>query len=210
MESGRLLILEDFEPQQKMLAQGLRPHFADVMVAGTIRAAITIASTCALAAAVIDVGLPDGNGVDLIPLLVGYHPEIRIVVLTGFGSYAEAVDSIKLGAVDFLAKPASIDQIAGALSGRDRREIRTGRVRSSRPVPLSLARVEWEYINRVLAESNGNISEAARRLGLRRQSLQRKLRTLPPPHPAASGSGPDEDEKVDSGPDSPRPHRVAR
>jgi two-component system response regulator RegA len=101
-----------------------------------------------------------------------------IVVLTGYGSIATALDALRLGAVHYLTKPADVDDI---LAGFARAGLAPGEVpETSHEVP-SLARVEWEHINRVLADSGGNISEAARRLGLHRRSLQRKLSKYPMP-----------------------------
>ncbi len=185
VERGRLLIVEDCNMQRAAYERGLRDHFEEVVCAATIGDAFDAACAHRLDAALLDLELPDGSSLDLIPVLIGRHPAITIVVVTGFGSYAAAVDAVRLGASDFLAKPASFAQILAALDGRDVRGMHCGGHTPSRPVPLSLARVEWETINRVLAESNGNVSEAARRLGIRRQSLQRKLRNRPPPHPGA-------------------------
>lgn len=191
VERGRLLIVEDCNLQRAAYERGLRGHFQEVVSVATMCDAIDAACAQRIDAVLLDLELPDGSGLDLIPLLIDRHPAITIVVVTGFGSYAAAVDAVRLGASDFLAKPASFPQILAALDGRDVRGLRRGGHSSSRPVPLSLARVEWETINRVLAESSGNVSEAARRLGIRRQSLQRKLRNRPQPHPAAYGG--DED-----------------
>jgi two-component system, response regulator RegA len=190
VERGRLLIVEDSNMQRAAYERGLQAHFQEVVSVATMCDAIDAA--CAnFDAALLDLELPDGSSLDLIPLLIDRHPTINIVVVTGFGSYAAAVDAVRLGASDFLAKPASFPQILAALDGRNVRGLRSAGHSSSRPVPLSLAGVEWEYINRVLAESSGNVSEAARRLGIRRQSLQRKLRNRPHPHPVAYGA--DED-----------------
>ena len=105
--------------------------------------------------------------------LVAADPQVRIVMLTGYGSIATAVDAVRAGAVNYLAKPADADQILAALNG-------TGSDGPGElPVP-SLARVEWEHIQRILTDCDGNISEAARRLGIHRRSLQRKLGKLPP------------------------------
>jgi two-component system response regulator RegA len=191
VERGRLLIVEDCNLQRAAYERGLREHFTDVVSAATISDAFDAACVHRLDAALLDLELPDGTSLDLIPVLIDRHPAITIVVVTGFGSYAAAVDAVRLGASDFLAKPASFPQILAALDGRDVRGLRCGGHSSSRPIPLSLARVEWETINRVLAESSGNVSEAARRLGIRRQSLQRKLRNRPQSHPLAYGA--DED-----------------
>lgn len=192
---GAVLVLEDSKVEREGLRRGLLPHFDQVITAGTLAEALAITTGFELTHAVLDLSLPDGSSIDLIPVITSYHPSISIVVVTGFGSYAAAVEAIKLGARDFLAKPASFEQILAALDGKAVRGAGNGRAGRSRPVPLTLARVEWEHINRVLAESNWNISEAARRLGLQRQSLQRKLRKLAPRHPTV-GSTDDDDRRL--------------
>ena len=192
-----LLILEDCSVEQDALVRGLRPFYREVFTASSLAEALAIASAVELTDAVLDLSLPDGSSIDLIPLIRSYHPSISIVVVTGFGSYAAAVDVIKLGAKDFLAKPVSFEQILAALGAKPSPAAGKSAGRLSRPVPLSLARVEWEHINRVLAESNWNISEAARRLGLQRQSLQRKLRKLAPRPPEVDGDGEGGDSQVD-------------
>ncbi len=201
MKRQSLLILEDCSVEQDALVRGLRPFYREVFTASSLSEALAIASAVdELTDAVLDLSLPDGSSIDLIPLITGYHPSISIVVVTGFGSYAAAVDAIKLGAKDFLAKPVSFEQILAALGTKPTPQPTRSPGRASRPVPLSLARVEWEHINRVLAESNWNISEAARRLGLQRQSLQRKLRKLAPrPPEVEGGEGEGGDSQVDVG-----------
>ncbi len=179
VERGRLLVLDGSERKRAALERGLAPHFMEVVAAGTVAHAITIARTCVLAAALLALVLPDGDDVfDLIDFLVDEHPGLSLVVLTSFGSYSAVVHAIKRGARDFLAWPASVEQIVVALDGRDHHGPPGCRARAPRPTPLSLERVEFEHIHRVLSETGGNVSEAARRLGLRRQSLQRKLRSF--------------------------------
>jgi two-component system response regulator RegA len=124
--------------------------------------------------AVIDLRIGDESGLDVLRMLLAKDPATRIVMLTGYGSIATAVEAIRLGAVHYLTKPADADEILAALQRAD----------ASSPAlsgePLSLARAEWEHINHVLVSVSGNISEAARRLGLHRRSLQRKLAKYPP------------------------------
>jgi two-component system response regulator RegA len=124
--------------------------------------------------AVIDLRMPGGSGIDLIPGLLDINPEMEIVVLTSYGSIATALEAIRRGAADYLTKPADTDQILAAFD-------RSGE--ASLPAPgsaPSLARVEWEHIQRVLTDCGGNISQAARVLGIHRRSLQRKLSKYPP------------------------------
>ncbi len=122
--------------------------------------------------AVLDLRLPDMNGLELIERIKTVSPSTRVVVLTGYGSIATALEAMRLGASDYLAKPLDVDKVALALAGG------SGRHRLPLAVP-SLARVEWEHINRVLVDCEGNVSAAARLLGIHRRSLQRKLAKLP-------------------------------
>jgi two-component system response regulator RegA len=115
----------------------------------------------------------DGSGLDLIHLLKRADPETRIVVLTGYGSIATAIEAVRRGATNYLTKPADADEILSAL-GEAAAESATVPAK-----PMSLDQVEWEHINRVLLDCDGNISEAARILGLHRRSLQRKLAKFP-------------------------------
>jgi two-component system response regulator RegA len=125
--------------------------------------------------AIIDLRLSGESGLQIVEVMHVKYPECKIVVLTGFGSIATAVEAMKLGAVNYLTKPATIEQVEEAFKSQ-----------SSRPVKeedhlkrISLSQNEHEYINFVLAQNNGNISKTARELGLHRQSLQRKLKKYP-------------------------------
>ena len=127
--------------------------------------------------AVVDLRLPDGSGLEVIRDLVASVPDVQCVMLTGYGSITTAVDAGRLGAVNYIAKPVDADLILAAFTHADP----TGEEPTveSYETP-SLARTEWEHINRVLTDCGGNISEAARKLGLHRRTLQRKLKTVPP------------------------------
>ncbi len=124
--------------------------------------------------AVVDLRLPDGHGLDLVRRLHALDETTRIIVLTGYGAIATAVESLKSGAADYLTKPIDAAQLAAVF---DPDEIKTAATRRF-TVP-SLARVEWEHIQRVLADCGGNVSEAARALHMHRRSLQRKLSKYP-------------------------------
>ncbi len=128
--------------------------------------------------AVLDLKLGAENGLALIPELLAIQPKLRILLLTGYASIATAVEAIKRGAHDYLAKPVDADQVVQALLGE------AGDTDEDPDAPLEvhtppLKRLEWEHIQRVLTECNGNISETARRLGLHRRTLQRKLSKRP-------------------------------
>ncbi len=127
--------------------------------------------------AVVDLRLPDHSGLELIRDFLNLCPDARIVMLTGYGSITTAVDAGRLGAINYIAKPADADMVLAAFAHTDP----SGSTPSAGEYePPSLARAEWEHINRILADCGGNISQAARKLGLHRRTLQRKLKTLPP------------------------------
>lgn len=122
--------------------------------------------------AVVDLRMPGKSGLEVVREAKRIHPEMSIVVLTGYGSIATATEAIRLGADSYLSKPADVDDILRAFGRATESE--TAGSDNDFETP-SLARAEWEHINRVLADCNGNISEAAKRLGLHRRTLQRKL-----------------------------------
>jgi len=121
--------------------------------------------------AVVDLRMPGGSGLDVVRALRALSSPPQVVVLTGYGTIGTAVEAVRLGAINYLNKPADADEIEAALQGK--------RPPPPHDVP-SLDRQEWEYLNRVLADCNGNISEAARRLKMHRRTLQRKLQKHPP------------------------------
>ena len=127
--------------------------------------------------AVVDLKMSDGNGLELVRDLLEIDPSTKVLVLTGYGSIATAVDALRLGAVNYLSKPADVDDILAAFDRGEGEVLDPATVDYKAP---SLARVEWEHINRVLSDCGGNISEAARRLGIHRRSLQRKLQKYAP------------------------------
>ena len=127
--------------------------------------------------AVIDLKMPGKSGLELIKDALAVHRNMKIVVLTGYGSIATATDAVKLGAVSYLPKPADVDDIITAFSQTTDLELSQPDETFQAP---SLARMEWEHINRVLHDCKGNISAAAKKLGLHRRTLQRKLNKFPP------------------------------
>lgn len=124
--------------------------------------------------AVVDLRMPKMNGLQLVRALVEIDPSTKIVLLTGYGSIPTAVEAVRLGAADYLTKPAEVDEIVRAFEKKPGGEL----LEPPETVP-SLARTEWEHINRVLNDCDGNISQAARLLGIHRRSLQRKLAKYP-------------------------------
>jgi two-component system response regulator RegA len=179
-ESGgsSILVADDSQLFRERLARAFRDRGFRVLAACDYDEAMRLAADQPPELAVVDLRMPGRSGLELVRDLIERDPRIRVLVLSGFGSIATAVDAIKLGAVNFLPKPADADDILAAFERSDVQlpEESTAEV-SEAP---SLARVEWEHIHRVLADCEGNISEAARRLGIHRRSLQRKLRKRAP------------------------------
>jgi two-component system response regulator RegA len=174
-DTKRLLLVEDDAVFAAALARALRARGFDVAVASDVAGALRCVRARRPDHAVVDLKLGEENGLALIPVLRAEAPAMRILLLTGYASIATAVEAIKRGAHDYLAKPVDADQVVGALLGDGSSEV-------ERAVPVHappLKRLEWEHIQRVLAECEGNISEAARRLGLHRRTLQRKLAKRP-------------------------------
>ncbi|MDP3409500.1 ActR/PrrA/RegA family redox response regulator transcription factor [Bosea sp. (in: a-proteobacteria)] len=164
-----LLLVDDDRPFLTRLARAMESRGYSVRMADTVSAGLAAVDQEAPAFAVIDLRLGDGNGLDVIARLKERRPDARGVVLTGYGNIATAVSAVKLGAFDFLAKPADADEIHAALAA----------ARDSRPLPpenpMSADRVRWEHIQRVYELCNRNVSETARRLGMHRRTLQRIL-----------------------------------
>jgi two-component system response regulator RegA len=170
-----ILLVDDDPTFRERLGRALSQRGYDVTTAGGVDSALVSARAESPELAVVDLKMPGRSGLELVRELQALDPATRIVVLTGYGSIATAVEAMRLGAVHYLAKPADADEILVALERRPGSDPATAEF----PMP-TLARVEWEYMQRVLAECKGNVSEAARRLGMHRRSLQRKLQKLPP------------------------------
>lgn len=169
-----VLLVDDDDAFRERLTRALHDRGFSVTAAGDLPRAASAAESQRFDAALIDLALPGGSGIELVRRLREHQPTARLVVLTGYGSIATALEAVRAGAVDYLTKPADADRIAAALRG----EVRPG----PRPLTVpSLERVEWEHLQRVLHDCGSNISETARRLGLDRRSLQRKLAKLAPP-----------------------------
>ena len=167
----KVLIVDDDRNLCAALAHHLRRRMATVVVAHSLEDALCEAEAWQPTRTLLDLRLGDGNGLTLVPRLLEICPAMRIVVLTGFGSIASAVEAIKLGATHYLTKPAEIDDLLIAFE-------RLKPCLQALPPPVtstSVEVVEWEHLQRILTDCNGNISEAARRLGMHRRSLQRKL-----------------------------------
>jgi len=173
-ERANVLLVDDDAALCAALARALEARGCQVRIAHTAEGASREARASPPEYAVIDLNLPGGSGLPLVPELMALDPNTRVVVFTGYGSIATAVEAIKLGATHYLTKPANPDDVVRALH-RD-----AGDASTPPPgKPMSVDRMEWEHISRVLADCNGNISQAARALSMHRRTLQRKLAKRP-------------------------------
>jgi two-component system response regulator RegA len=174
-----ILVVDDDEVFRARLARAFSERGLDARTAADYDEAVAEAETAPPDLAVIDLRMPGlRNGLDVLRALLEIHPAMRAVMLTGYGSIATAIEAMRLGAVYYLPKPADADEVLAALE-RDAETGDTDGDGGASETP-SLARAEWEHIHRVLEDCSGNISEAARRLGINRRSLQRKLQKYPP------------------------------
>ena len=181
-QDGRtLLIVDDDQIFRSRLVRAFRERGFETRGAASATEAIAAAAGETPELALVDMRLPDGTGLDVVKALRSLDACTTIVVLTGYGSIATAVESVKLGATSYLTKPVDAEQILAAFNG----ESATG---AAVPTAQPLARVEWEHIQRVLADCEGNLSQAARVLGLHRRSLQRKLAKDPVREADSDGS----------------------
>jgi two-component system response regulator RegA len=173
-----LLVVDDDEAFRSRLARALTSRGYEVRTAADPVEAVELARADSPELAVVDLRMPGGSGLELVRDLKAIDPATKVIVLTGYGSIASAIDAVRLGATHYLPKPATVDEILAAFRRDDIPPLSV--VEDVAGETPSLARAEWEHMNRVLADCNGNISEAARRLGLHRRSLQRKLQKRPP------------------------------
>ncbi len=169
--------MDDDVVLRERLAQALRERGFQVRTAGRYEEAVALAKVTAPNYAIVDLRMPGKSGLDLVRSLMEIDPATRILVLSGYGSISNAVDAIQLGAVNFVPKPADADDLIAAFQKGRRGD--PGEATEGYQAP-TLARTEWEHIQRVLSDTGGNISEAARRLGIHRRSLQRKLQRFAP------------------------------
>ena len=167
-----LLLVDDDERFRERLMQAFRERGFEVRGAADYDAAVGSAAAESPELALVDLRLPGGSHVDLVRELKRLDPTTNVVVLTGYGSIATALESVRAGATTYLTKPVDADQIVAAFDAP------ATKAAAPHGVP-SLARVEWEHIQRVLADCDGNVSQAARPLGIHRRSLQRKLAKYP-------------------------------
>ena len=173
-DNPRLLLVDDDVTFCSVLKRALERRGLSVVVAHTVDEALKSAEEFRPSLAVVDLKLADESGLHLIKPLLSLDGDMQIVVLTGYGSISTAVKAIKEGAANYLGKPVDVDAILAAFDGGDDMPSE-----GPEPTPMSLGRLEWEHIQRVLDEYNGNISATARRLGMHRRTLQRKLHKRP-------------------------------
>jgi len=164
-----LMLVDDDEAFVKRLAKAMEKRGFIVETAESVAAGKAIATQRPPAYAVVDLRLEDGNGLDVVETLRGTRPDARIVVLTGYGAIATAVAAVKIGATDYLAKPADADDVTKALLAMP------DTLPPPPENPMSADRVRWEHIQRVYELCDRNVSETARRLSMHRRTLQRIL-----------------------------------
>jgi two-component system response regulator RegA len=164
-----LLIVEDDKAFLERLARAMESRGFVVTSCATVSEGVAYIGQSAPAFAVVDLRLGDGSGLDVVAALKRKRPDARAIVLTGYGNIATAVTAVKMGAVDYLSKPAEADDVVAALlsSGSDKTELPHN--------PMSADRVRWEHIQRIYEMCDRNVSETARRLNMHRRTLQRIL-----------------------------------
>lgn len=164
-----LLLVDDDEPFLKRLAKAMEKRGFLPETADSVEMGRAIARARPPAYAVIDLRLADGNGLDVVEALHAARPDCRVVVLTGYGAIATAVAAVKIGAIDYLSKPADANEVTNALLSRKETNA------ASSDSMMSADRVRWEHIHRVYEMCDRNVSETARRLSMHRRTLQRIL-----------------------------------
>ena len=193
--AGSIMLVDDTFVLRDRLALAMQQRGFRVETAGNYNEAIDVFTQRPTDLAVLDLRMPGRSGLELLRKLLQINPQTRVIMLSGFGSIPASIDAVRAGAVNFLSKPADADDILSAFARGDEPSVPDGAI--AFPAP-SLARNEWEHIHRVLSDCGGNISEAARRLGIHRRSLQRKLRKRAPEDPAV----PDSEENAESAPEN--------
>jgi len=163
-----LLVLDDDAPLRTRLGRALEQRGFEPTLVGSVSEALTAVRAQPPAFAVLDMRLEDGNGLKVVEAVREARPDARIIMLTGYGNIATAVQAVKAGAVDYLSKPADADDVARALLAK-------GDAAPPPENPMSADRVRWEHIQRVYELCNHNVSETARRLNMHRRTLQRIL-----------------------------------
>ncbi|WP_299595324.1 response regulator [uncultured Microbulbifer sp.] len=175
----RLLIVDDEQSTRDMLDRAMTRRGFDTRVAESVDEAQGLIAREKFDCALLDLKIHHDSGLELIAPLRSANPRARIILLTGYSSIPTAVAAIKLGADDYLCKPAGGEQLVAALIGEQGSAVEESELPEISSAPPSVNRLAWEHIQRVLAENDGNISATARALGMHRRTLQRKLQKRP-------------------------------
>jgi len=177
MSNPIIFLVEDDEVFAHVISRAMSRRNYDVVLAHDVDEARALINQTRYDYAILDLNLGGRSSLELIPLLKQHRPDSPLLMLTGYASIATAVEAIKLGADNYLAKPADTDEILAALSAVEADSTAPREV----PIqePMSVRRLEWEHIQKVLKENHGNISETARQLKMHRRTLQRKLQKRP-------------------------------
>lgn len=173
----KILIVDDEELFRERLSKAFSQRNFEVHSAQNYSEALQLTLDHQPDMAVFDLKMPGKSGIELLQEVKDIHPTMQVVVLTGYGSIATAIEAVKLGALSYISKPADVDDILSAFSKYPSSAVA---VESEDLKAPSLARMEWEHISRVLQDCDDNISMASRRLGIHRRTLQRKLQKYPP------------------------------
>ncbi|HEY6130856.1 MAG TPA: response regulator [Halioglobus sp.] len=175
MSAGRrMLLVDDDAVFTSVMARGFERRGFHCHECHSARSAVEACAWFAPSHILLDLNMPDESGLVVLPALIQAAPNASLVVLTGYASIATAVEATRAGASNYLCKPATVDEILQSFG--------QGSLAPAAPVPAnptSLSRLEWEYIQRIMRENNGNISASARALGMHRRTLQRKLQKRP-------------------------------
>lgn len=174
-EKMNILVVDDDLSLTAILTRALERRGFSASSANTAEQALAAARERDFRRAILDLKLAESSGLHLLPELLALQPEMQVVMLTGYSSIATAVEAIKQGAHNYLCKPADVDEILAAFA--DSSHVEEGA--SEALTPPSVDRLEWEHIQRVLQEHDGNVSATARALGMHRRTLQRKLNKRP-------------------------------
>jgi two-component system response regulator RegA len=175
-----ILLVDDDERLRSRMTRAFEERGYEAQPADGYDSAITIATRESTEYAVVDLRMPGKSGLEVVRELHRIDPATKIVVLTGYGSIATALEAVRLGATHYLTKPADVDEVIAAFErGGVEAELEEPSADTETPQTPSLARVEWEHIQRVLTDCGGNITKASEKLGIHRRSLQRKLSKFP-------------------------------
>ncbi len=175
----QILLVEDDETFARVMMKALQSREYHVSHAASLDDAEKLLDAGQFAYSILDLNLGGETSLKLIPRLKQLYPDIRILILTGYASIATAVEAIKLGADNYLAKPADTDEILSALLLGEAEEKQAEIPDTASLETMSVRRLEWEHIQKVLLENDGNISATARQLKMHRRTLQRKLQKRP-------------------------------